>query len=350
MKKIMNFFIVSVLFLAFTAPSPILAKKLDTYTIKENDIVAGQNSIVFSEVKITGKKPVLQNYTNAKVQKQVNQAIDDIFAMRLKNIEDNGNGAKFSYEIIENTTSGIISLLIYTEEESDSMNQYVDTINFNADSIIKITDKNALDANGVKLANDYIVGIIKENPEKYSSNFKGIDENQDFYIDGKKLILLFDKYEIAPGTEGITIIEMDYNNVININVKNSDYIIKPDYKVKMIQLVQITDIKKLGYTLDWDAKTGAIEVSQNNRLVATMKIGSEFYSKGNRQKKALEYSPEIIDNRTYVPISFFEEILDFTYYVYENGDIVFSKYLTDKVEKTSYAFPNTQYDYRYYGR
>ena len=42
------------------------------------------------------------------------------------------------------------------------------------------------------------------NDEIIDGNFEKIDKNQDFYINDKnQLVICFDKYDVAPGSEGL---------------------------------------------------------------------------------------------------------------------------------------------------
>lgn len=69
--------------------------------------------------------------------------------------------------------------------------------------------------------NNEISRQIKKDPDRYftgKDGFNGINENQNFYIKNKKLVIYFELYEIAPYASGISEFVIP-NKIIKENMK-----------------------------------------------------------------------------------------------------------------------------------
>lgn len=65
-----------------------------------------------------------------------------------------------------------------------------------------------------KIVNEYIYYVISQNPDIYfkgDDGFKGIKENQSFYIDNDGIVVYFSLYEIAPYYVGIPKFKMKFS-------------------------------------------------------------------------------------------------------------------------------------------
>ena len=161
-------------------------------------------------------------------------------------------------------------------------------------------------------------------PENYK-DFKGITDNQDFYLYEGYMYILFDENEISSKSKGINNeFEIEVSSVIDYTLTEQDYIVKDGYGLKLIPLRQTAE--GLGYTVIWNEKEQLVEVSRGN-FSTTLKEGQNTYYNSTGAKKELEAPPQNINGNIYVPISFFDNILQDTYKVMSNGDIVFTTYL-----------------------
>ncbi|MBW6410473.1 DUF3298 and DUF4163 domain-containing protein [Clostridium weizhouense] len=80
------------------------------------------------------------------------------------------------------------------------------TIDKNKEILLNLKDIFILNYNYKEIINKEITKQIKSEPDKYfdsGSEFKGIEENQNFYIKGKDLIIYYQLYDIAPYVAGI---------------------------------------------------------------------------------------------------------------------------------------------------
>ncbi|MCT4686435.1 stalk domain-containing protein [Vallitalea sp.] len=67
--------------------------------------------------------------------------------------------------------------------------------------------------------------------------------------------------------------------------------------------------ERLGYDVKWIGKTRSVEVSKDN-IWTSISIGKDAYFKGKATPFPLGIAPEIVNDSTYVPVEFFEEILN----------------------------------------
>ena len=157
-----------------------------------------------------------------------------------------------------------------------------------------------------------ILKEIEKDPESYFPDYKETimnkDGNYDFYIDGDKLVVYFGLYDIAPYAAGIRYFPIDseeikeileykvYNSIkdgkergpINYNGKdiksNKGTIINNDYII-LVPLRVIAE--SLGYKVDWNREDGPI-------------VGA----------RPVTITPrKVIDGTTYVPLSYFKDVL-----------------------------------------
>lgn len=80
------------------------------------------------------------------------------------------------------------------------------TIDKNKEELLNLKDLFAPGYNYTNIINNEIRAQIKNNPQDYfdsGSQFKGISENQSFYIEDDNLVIYYQLYEIAPYVKGI---------------------------------------------------------------------------------------------------------------------------------------------------
>ena len=101
----------------------------------------------------------------------------------------------------------------------------------------------------------------------------------------------------------------------------------------MVSLRAIGD--SLRYSIDWNNAAQEVAVNRDGDVTAVFQIGVNAYTSCHPgdpnekpQKRALESPPEKRNGVTYVPISFFDQILELVaYHVDENDNIVFTTYI-----------------------
>lgn len=275
-----------------------------------------------NNIKITGNIPVIKNLINPIFQYKLNKTIENVYNEKISAAETKKiRSLNFSYEIISDT--GHISILIYSTNVSTGQSEITSFVITKA--INEYTSINSiLGSNGTTFVNKYIANKINSDTEIKYFNFTPITANSPFYIKNGNVSVIFGAGSIAPVSKGTIRFEIPSENLINLNVPSENYYTKPLYGVKMINLRYA--LQSFGYALDWDSKQNKITVSKSGTTITSITVGRNSYPKGKFSPKQLEYAPEIRNGHTYVPISFFEEIIGLLASADEKGNITISSF------------------------
>jgi hypothetical protein len=86
----------------------------------------------------------------------------------------------------------------------------------------------------------------------------------------------------------------------------------------------------LGYRVDWNAETRTVEMVRGAHWV-TLKPGQDWYTFGKMAPAQLGTASELKENRTYVPVTFFTDVLPFSAVTQPDGVLVLSDRQTQDV-------------------
>jgi hypothetical protein len=178
-----------------------------------NKVIIDNGSIQSEEIKISdkqlldnpqisGKYPIVTGLPE-KMQEKVSAFLNKVFDRGLAAVDGN-QIVFFSYEYAK--SSNLNSLVIHTSiSAGNTSSETVNTIVFDSSKIFSLKD--LLGKNAVKIANAAINKKINSAPDgeyfKNKERFKGIGKNTQFYVnDEGKVVIVFDKYSIAPGVAG----------------------------------------------------------------------------------------------------------------------------------------------------
>ena len=174
---------------------------------------------------------------------------------------------------------------------------------------------------------DFILEEIGKDPEWYFPNYKETiaykNGNYEFYIDGDKLVVSFGLYDIAPYAAGIRHFIIDSEDIKDILKDEVYYSIKDGKERGLVnyngndlnsnkELLNRNDTillplrviaEALGYKIDWNINDGAIIEG------GFIKNGVNSYWSTGKEPVSL-VPPVVIDGTTYVPLSYFKDILD----------------------------------------
>lgn len=208
--------------------------------VEENEFFKGQINYPYLQIKEKYK----DKKENIKVLNKINSEIYE-YVINFKNSikkqsqdyekeykgKNNIDLPKFVYEAyseyeVTYNSNNLISIPILTYEFTGGAHGM---------SVLKSFNYNLKDGNELTLSqifkekvdyksiiNNYIQKEIDKNKDLYfqgENGFKGIDNNQGFYLESDKLVIYFQLYEIAPYYVGIPKFEIplkDIANVINI--------------------------------------------------------------------------------------------------------------------------------------
>ncbi|MBR1444421.1 MAG: copper amine oxidase N-terminal domain-containing protein [Firmicutes bacterium] len=273
-----------------------------------------------NNVKISGSIPVVKNLTNPMFQYKVNAAITDIYDLKTAEAaERKVRLLKFSHDsFFEN---GILSVIVYSTNVV-SGETVVRTVVVNTKVNAFSSINGILGGNGIKYAKKTVENAINNDKKiKYTSD-ANVDEYTPFYFRNRAIVVMFNAGEITYVSKGVRYFSVPASNMKNAIIPSSQYYVKSSYNVKMIPLRQT--VESFGYTVGWDAAKGSITVNGND-TTSLLTPGKNNYIK-NKISKRLEFAPEIKNGITYVPISYFEEVLDMLFSVDNNGNVTITKY------------------------
>lgn len=308
----------------YTEKSPLSLKPFELEDFElSNSFTSRPVDAKINGITVKGFLPLVTGYHNGSLQKEMNRLFESYFDSIVGSLSTSAKALTFSFETKE--FGNYFSFVIYASEQSSFSNHWVRTVNISKTEQKILTVNSVFGPNGVKVVNKFIEKQINPEESKYNTNFKGIDDNAAFYMTDEEMVLLFDKYAIAAGSYGIVEFILPVSSVKNVVIqKDEDYFVQSEYNLKMVKLSEVAP--EFGYTLKWTQADETVDVIYQDTIVSSFKLGVNRYQKGKLQARALEMSPELVGDRTYVPLSFFDVILDISYSVNPDGDIVFSAY------------------------
>ena len=239
-----------------------------------------------------------------------------------------------------NTSGNLISVLINSYDYTGGAHgmSYLESYTVNTETNEIYKDFNSLfnnKTNYKKVILDKIYKLIDKEKDLYFDDAKKTvaakNSNYSFYIDGNKLVIYFDIYELRPYAGGRPIFEIDakdlkgllkdniFKQMVNSKplerVRFNGTTLKPQFKTyeqNYTLMVPLQDIAKLlGYKVSWDAKKGwAVDGG-----FVKNKVNSYSSSKSGGVVKVAQ-PPKAIGNIMYVPIDYFSTVLkeDIFYY------------------------------------
>jgi len=285
---------------------------------------------------IKGELPAVQNLNDFGLL--LNQDIQDTYRQKVAAAkESKARSITFGCEYYS-SRSGVSSIVLTTRIVTAVTKDEVDSFNYIPAESRLVGVNDILGPNGLQIANKVISQRIRSDPETYYTNFPGLQDTDAFHVtnDGN-IVFLFDAFQIAPGSVGVTSFTLKISDIVNTMPfqKDDGYWIKDtSYSLKMVSLRAVCD--NLGYSIGWNNSTKEITVSRNDGsdVSVSFMIDVNNYKSSSPdapdkvQKRSLESAPVMIGGVTYVPISFFDQILELVaYHVDDNDNIIFSSYL-----------------------
>lgn len=147
--------------------------------------------------------------------------------------------------------------------------------------------------------------------------FKSIKDSQSFYLKDNDIVIVFPKYEIAPGFMGTPEFAINLAELKDgLALKDETKIVVEGLEIKTVinqenQTVMIPlrlTGEKLGYTVAWNGEERSVLLTKGEAS-AKLKIGDNIYIANHKIPYILEAPAVIINNYTYVPVSFLEKVL-----------------------------------------
>lgn len=312
MKK----FIAIIIFLSVFFQIPVMAEKNSNYNF--DFISADEIKSSMKDIEVTGYLPCISKFKNKLFEKQINQKINSIYKKKLETaIFENAKSLRINYKV--KASKNIVSILIYFFGQRND----VETINFNLRTCCFISITDIIGPNGIQLMNKIIRDETIKSAEKYNSNFLGISDEHNFFVEGDNLIITFNEYELSSAVKGIQQFNIKINSVKNKSISTKNYYITKPYNLKMIPLREMCEV--FGFKIIWNVTSASAQIIKDD-LSVTVFINRNNYVKNKEAPQTLESPPQIRNDRTYVPVSFFTEYLNLFYSVDQNNTVTFSQY------------------------
>lgn len=308
MKKILKLLLCFVLFFSFT---------FNVYASNNITNTASNINIKKENTSITGKYPILSGITNREFQNNVNKKIDTLVKNKLTSYSTkNNNKVDVTYDIIQD--GNIVSVMIYFKNMyTNEVDAY--SVNFNAKTNKYIDINGYLGANGL----NYVNKVLAYKANDMNITYKKATTATPFYIKNSNVYVVFGAGSLTFAQKGNIIFEVLQQNLDNFVIKSNEYYKKSGYNVKMVPLRET--LEYFGYEMTW--KDGTVTILKNKKFVSYLVINENRYSdKNNKIIRQLEFAPELKNGKTYVPISYFSQILEMLFAVDSNENIVISSY------------------------
>jgi len=285
---------------------------------------------LWNDAVLKGKLPVAAGYASAVLEKAVNDKVQEAYTALLTKAGETASAIDFSYEAMEN--EGYVSILLHCKSVSAFPQESYSCIVFSKKTEKLVGLNDVLGPNGVKLANRVLAEQVKANPERFNPTIADITVTHDFYMENSHLVLVFDQFEIAPGSEGVVRVSIALEGLTGFSVDKTEHYpsAASQFSVKMIPLRSVA--AAFGYDVVWNADAQTADLKKDGQLVTSVTIGENSYYKTRSPKRRLEVAPEVHLGKTHVPISFFEEILGLLYHVDSHGNIMLTDYTAPAVE------------------
>jgi hypothetical protein len=279
---------------------------------------------------IKGELPVLTGEDD--LSSRINQRIEDTYRQKVAAAkESKARSVTFSYTCYP-PSDGVASILLKTSITTAVSKDEVDSFNYIPAESRLVGVNDILGPNGLQIAGKVISQRIRADSERYYTNFPGVQEDDAFYVTGGNIFFLFDAFQIAPGSEGIISFDLEIDGVINTRpIRNGVgyWINESSYSLKMVSLRAVC--ADLGYTIHWNESSKVITVDRPGDVTVSFKTDVNRYQRSRTDAsditRSLESAPVALDGANYVPISFFDQILELVaYHVDENDSIIFTTY------------------------
>lgn len=205
------------------APSPQATPQTqtqDTITIKPHNITGQKSPYLLLHLKI----PVLHGLQDRPFQSQLNHIIlrrahesigywEQEAAKTAATMKERGYDPKpyhlyIDYKVTADgspQSDNLFSMTVTTYCQTlGTSKPRIDTYNFlNTSPAQPVTLQDLFGKDYKKIINTHIAQEIAKQPDLYFQDaFKGISDTQDFYVEKGEAVIMFDKYEIAPGYVG----------------------------------------------------------------------------------------------------------------------------------------------------
>ncbi|MCL2217798.1 MAG: copper amine oxidase N-terminal domain-containing protein [Defluviitaleaceae bacterium] len=263
---------------------------------------------------------------NQQINEVVTQIINEASRVRAR-------GVAFDFD--HHVSGDVVSIVIYADVSATPQRMLVRSVNFSLNDGRVLSMNEAMGEKIVPLTERLLVERIRRDPARYYAALYAPLESQAFFVTDAELVLLFDGLRLSSAYGGIDSIRLTRRNIRVTTIARSDYRVHINgYRLMFIPAGDV--VKALGYEAVWVGEDNRVDIRRNNRTIIQFWPGSPYSPGENRyvlagaaQPRTLEAAPRMYNNRAYVPITFFEQLLPLTTYSIcpDAGSITFLAYL-----------------------
>jgi len=269
-------------------------------------------------VRLRGQRPVVNvegdfgELLDARFQSQFNEFI------RLAG--DSARTLTFAFEVT--VSGGFVNVKFFCNRTAEEQHVLTTVINSVTGEIVSLADVTGV--NGVRLINQALLARVAANPSQFSAGFTGITANQNFYMNGTTAVLMFNEFEFINARTGRVRANINLDDITNV-------VVNPDEHIQDSNGIQIKQLRHvigngIGYELTWTDITNTVNIASEETNI-TITIGRNSYVNARHPGiLELEVAPQLFNERTYLPLSFYTQIMNLTYHIHQDGSITFSRF------------------------
>ncbi|MCL2015477.1 MAG: hypothetical protein FWG68_04440 [Defluviitaleaceae bacterium] len=277
-------------------------------------------------VELIGRIPFITEDAG-NLAERINEQINAIISAKITEArETRARLLSFDYELF--FAHPYVSITLKSTITTASSKTDITSINFDVTTGEVLTAADIVGVHVMQLADRLLLERIRRNPASYNPNFDGMPKNQAFSITNTELIFWMNDFQFATGNDSPFTLTLRLNNIKEYVLYRHLYHIRADgFNLKMVPL---RTVGHLGYEYTWHAETNSTSVFYNGALIIEVVPGVNNYVREERFSRSLEVAPEVLFTNgytTYVPLSFFDQILSLVAFTIDADDnIIFVSY------------------------
>ena len=274
-------------------------------------------------LEIDGRIPLVTSAAG-QVGERVNELIDQAISTKISSArESRSRNLNFDFEVF--FSAPYISIILESTTTGASAKTEVTSINFNTNSGASLQAADVVGEHIVQLADQLLVEMIRRNPERYNPSFSGMRSDQAFSVTNREIVFWFNEFQLTSGSGGIVPLRLNRSNIHEARLRPDQYHTRLGFNLKMIPVGTV--LRQLNYSVAANSDVSRVNIFYDGEHIIELRVGVNNYVRRERFVRSLETAPVHVGSYVYVPISFFDQILDFVAFgVDGRGNITFASY------------------------
>lgn len=251
----------------------------------------------------------------------INQHIDDYVVTSLITEARRLRARAITFDMEYRPTEDVVSIVILADVATTLPHTLVRSVNFCAHTgrILDMAEATGMEI--LPLAERILAEKIRGNPERYYAALNS-EMPEAFYLTDESLAILFDGFALSTRVSTHETIELFFENIYSFTLEPDGFRPNGPYGLKMIPVMEVL-VGRLGYearTIRGDDRIRRTVISRDGVDLIAFALNDSEYLVHGTQRRTLEVAPQLLMNqytgeyRTYVPITFFDQVLPNTTY------------------------------------